>query len=67
MQLLSPLVSVATLRKVQDHGSQEFTLLLESATLINWKVAMKNTIYQKSTAVPEAFMSHINILRCIKN
>lgn len=67
MQLLSPPVSVATPRKIQDHGSQELTLLLESASLFSWQVAMENIIYQKPTAVPEAFIAHINIPGCIKN
>lgn len=67
MQLLSPPVSVAMPRKVQDHGSQGLTLLLESASLFSWQVAMENIIYQKPTAIPEAFIAHINIPGCIKN
>lgn len=67
MQLLSSAASVGILRKIQVHDSQELTLLLESATLISWQVAMKDIIYQKPTAIPEAFITHINIFRCIKN
>lgn len=53
MQLLPLLVPVAIMRIIQDHSGQELTLLLESAALISWQVAMKNIIYQKPTATPE--------------
>lgn len=67
MQVLATAASVVILRKIQDHCTQELSLLLESALLISWQVAPENIIYQKPTATPEVFIVHINTFGYIKN